>query len=193
MLGFLFGAACLVGLAGVARGGCGRHAFAGEGHGPCGYGPRGWHARHWGGEERGFGHGPHHGHHRHSGHHGHGGREGWRAPRRMMRQVFERLETSPGQEKVILDAMDGVRTAGEKFRGELGNSRQEISRALRGEHFDTAALRELFAKHDALVGELRESLIGGLSQVHEALDDRQRRELSEWVEDAGRFGFGRWA
>jgi Spy/CpxP family protein refolding chaperone len=111
----------------------------------------------------------------------------------MMRHVFERLETSPGQEKVILDAMDGVRTTGEKFRGELGNTRQEISRALRGEHFDAAALRELFAKHDALVAELRESAMAGLSQVHEALDDRQRRELSEWVEDAGRFGFGRWA
>lgn len=180
MFGFLFGAACLAGMVGVARhGGCGRH-WEHEGHergGHCGHGPRGWHGRH---------HGP-------QGRRGHGGGEGWRAPRRMMRHVFERLETSPGQEKVILDAMDGVRTTGEKFRGELGNTRQEISRAMRGEHFDGAALRALFAKHDALVAELRESAVAGLSQVHEALDDRQRRELSEWVEDAGRFGFGRWA
>jgi hypothetical protein len=111
----------------------------------------------------------------------------------MMRFVFERLDTSPGQEKVILDAMDSVRGAGEKFRGELGNTRQEVSRALRGEHFDVAALRELFTQHDALLSELRESLVGGLSQVHEALDDRQRRALSELIEDAGHFGRGRWA
>lgn len=187
MLGFLVGAACLVGLVKVARGGCG--GFAHEGFGR-------WHGG-WGGH-----HGWHRGHGRRCGG-GFGGGFGprggfeekgrWRAPRRMMRFVFERLDTSPGQEKVILDAMDSVRGAGEKFRGELGNTRQEVSRALRGEHFDVAALRELFTKHDALLAELRESLVGGLSQVHEALDDRQRRALSELIEDAGHFGRGRWA
>lgn len=181
MFGFLFGTACLVGLAVVARGGCGRYAYAGGGH--CGPGWRGGHCGHgWRsghGEERGF-----------------GDRRRWmRSPRVMLRWVFERLETSPGQEKVILGAIDQVRAAGEKFHGELANTRTELSRALRGEHFDLGSLRELFGKHDQLIHELRESLVGGLGQVHEALDDRQRRELSDLIEEAGRFGFGRgrWA
>lgn len=173
MFGFFFGTACLVGLVAVARSGCGRYEDAG------GERWHGWHGRHRRGGERDFGE-----------------RRSWmRSPRRMLRWVFERLETSPGQEKVILGAIDGVRAVGEKFRGELANVRAEIARAMRGEHFDGTSLGELFGKHDQLIHALRESLLGGLAQVHEALDDRQRRAFSELVEEAGRSGFGpgRWA
>jgi hypothetical protein len=107
-----------------------------------------------------------------------------------MRGVFERLDTSPGQEKVILDAVEKVRGAGERFRGELGETRRELARALRGEHLDIGAVRGLFEKHDGLLNGLREELLGGLSRVHEALDERQRRELAEIIEDVGRFGRG---
>lgn len=183
MLGFLFGSACLLGLAGVARHGCGGYVHAG---GPCG---EGWRARHGG---CGGGHAGWHRHH--AGGQGHGGwRERWGSPRTLLRSVFERLETSPGQEKVILDAVEKVRGAAEAFRGELGNIRSELSRAVRGEHFEATSVRELFGKHDELIKNVREELVGGLARIHEALDDRQRRELAEIIEEVGRFGRGRWA
>jgi hypothetical protein len=108
---------------------------------------------------------------RHWHHHGRGsGRWGWRG---RLRWLFERLETSPGQ-------------AFDKLRDEVGPSRAAVGRALRGEQFEGAALRELFTRHDAAMDTLRRTLQGSLAQVHEALDPRQRRELADLIEH----GFG---
>lgn len=120
---------------------------------------------------------------RHWHHHGRGGRWGWRG---RLRWLFERLETSPGQEKVIVKAAEEVFEAFDKLRDEVGPSRAAIGRALRGEQFEGAALRELFTRHDATMDTLRRTLQGSLAQVHEALDPRQRRELADLIEH----GFG---
>lgn len=118
-------------------------------------------------------------------HHSHrGGRWG----RARLRWLFERLETSPGQEKVIVKTVDEVMEAFAKVRDEVGPSRAALGRALRGEQFDGAALRELFARHDVAMDNLRRTVQGGLAQVHEALDPRQRRELADLLEHG--FGYG---
>lgn len=112
--------------------------------------------------------------------------------RRMLRGVFERLETSPGQEKVILEAADQVRTAAEKFRGEARQTRDAFSRSMSGEHFDSTVINEAFARHDALLKELRDTATAQLSRVHEALDERQRRDLADLIDGLSRGGgFGR--
>ncbi|MFP2928011.1 periplasmic heavy metal sensor [Pyxidicoccus sp. 3LG] len=118
-------------------------------------------------------------------HHGRGSRWGWRA---RLRWLFERLETSPGQEKVIVKTAEELMEAFEKVRDEAGPSRAALGRALRGEQFDGAALRELFERHDVAMDNLRRTVQGGLSQVHEALDPRQRRELADVLEHG--FGYG---
>ncbi len=118
-------------------------------------------------------------------HHGRGGRWGWRG---RLRWLFERLETSPGQEKVIVKAAEDVFEAFDKMRDEVGPSRAAVGRALRGEQFEGAALRELFTRHDAAMDNLRRTLQGSLAQVHEALDPRQRRELADLIEHG--FGYG---
>ena len=120
-----------------------------------------------------------------------GGRGRWgggygRSPRGMLRFLFERLDTSPGQEKVILEAAEGVRTAAGKLEGTFDRVRRAAARSIEGEHFDAAALRELFAEHDERIKEIREALVGGLGKVHEALDDRQRRALADLMAE----GFG---
>ena len=118
------------------------------------------------------------------------GRWSWRA---RLRWLFERLDTSPGQEKVIVQAADELTEAAEKLRGELGATRTAIAQSLRGEAFDAAALRELDARHDALIDELRKTLRGSLAKVHEAMDARQRRELADLIEHGwghGRRGYG---
>ena len=126
---------------------------------------------------------------------GRGFRDGGRGfgTRTMLRGAFERLETSPGQERVILTAVEAMQSSAEKFRGELGKTRGDFARAMRQEHFDQAQVRETFGRHDALLAELRETAIGELGKVHEALDDGQRRELADILESwGGRFngGFG---
>ncbi|MCA9646873.1 MAG: periplasmic heavy metal sensor [Polyangiaceae bacterium] len=171
MFGFLFGAACLAGLfAVIRRERWHRMAFA--------YG---------GGERWG---GPHAcGGHHHPGHHrgGFGGRFRDMA----MRRVFERLETSPGQERELQAAIGEVMDGGRKLRGQLADSRKEISAALRAEELDVERLGQLFAQHDDLLSEFRKTGVGALSRTHAALDERQRAQLADWIE-RGELPFGRW-
>jgi Spy/CpxP family protein refolding chaperone len=126
--------------------------------------------------------------------HRHGGPSRW-SWRGRMRWLFERLDTSPGQEKVIIQAADDLTEAFEKMRDEMSATRAAIARSLRGETFDAATLRELDARHDELIDNLRKTLRTSLSRVHEALDPKQRRELADllehgWSYDYHRHGYG---
>jgi Spy/CpxP family protein refolding chaperone len=126
-------------------------------------------------------------------HHHHGGRGGRWSWRGKMRWLFERLDTSPGQEKVFVKAADELTEAFEKLRDEVHSARAAIAQALRSEEFDAASVRTLYEKHDALIANLRETLRTSLAQIHESLDPRQRRELADLIEHGwghGHRGFG---
>ncbi|QRN94606.1 periplasmic heavy metal sensor [Archangium violaceum] len=118
--------------------------------------------------------------------HRHGGRWSWRG---RMRWLFERLDTSPGQEKVIVQAADDLTEAFEKMRDEMSATRAAVARSLRGEAFDSSSLRELDAKHDELIDNLRKTLRTSLSKIHEALDAKQRRELADLLEHGWGYGY----
>lgn len=123
-------------------------------------------------------------------HHRHGsGRWGWRM---RLRWLFERLETSPGQEKVIIKAAEDLMESLGGMREEFGGTRTSLAQALRGEHFDSGVLRERFAQHDVKMENVRATMLGALSQVHEALDPRQRRELADIIENGWRMGHRGW-
>ncbi len=196
MLGFILGTVCLIGFIATARG-------------RCGSGPRGWHGGHGGGcgsrACRGGGCGrdgdPGFGGHGHGGpfghHHGFGGGEQggpfWHrgGPRAFfLRALFERLDASPGQERVILAAMEELRAAAEAHRGEIEASRRDLAKAIRSPGFDEAHLGELFARHDVAIEGMRKAFVGAMAKVHEALDERQRAVLADLVE-AGPLGFAR--
>jgi Spy/CpxP family protein refolding chaperone len=111
----------------------------------------------------------------------------------MLRGLFSRLETTPGQEKVIRDAFDKVREAGREARVEWRDT-SELSSLLRAETFDRTAAEGVSGKADASFAKFRVVLLEALAQVHEALDDRQRRMLADLIESRGRgfFGGGPW-
>jgi hypothetical protein len=161
MLGFVLGAACLYLLIRTVRGG--RWAYA---HGP-------WAVRGWGGgcgravRWNGWGE-THHG--------AWGGRPGARG---MLRWLFERLETSPGQEKVVIEAAEAMRNAVQGWWGDLDRTRSDVARSIRGEVFDGAALEEAFARADGRLNTLRDVVRAQAARVHEALDARQRAELAD--------------
>ena len=86
--------------------------------------------------------------------HGHGcgyGRGRWRhgpggfGSRWLVRGLFERLGTTPGQEKAVVAAMDELREAlgGQKVEWNL--SRKDLAQALRVERFDARAQLEKLA------------------------------------------------
>ncbi|MBU8898315.1 periplasmic heavy metal sensor [Corallococcus sp. M34] len=129
-------------------------------------------------------------HHRWHSHHpfGHGDRRGfgWRL---RLRWLFERLDATPGQEKVIAQAADDVFEAFGKARTVLGDSRSTVAQAMRGEQFDGAAVRELFSRQDIALEEVRRTVQGALAQVHEALEPHQRRELADLMERGWHHGW----
>ena len=153
MWGFLVGALCLYGLARTMR--SRRWAYP--------YGPGGW------GRHGGWGRWRH---------------EGWDGPRGAggrgpLRWLFERIDTSPGQEKVIAEAAEALRSTMHGWHDDAERMRSDVARSIRGETFDSAALEEAFARAEARLGTLRETLRGQAARVHEALDPRQRAELAD--------------
>jgi uncharacterized membrane protein len=99
----------------------------------------------------------------------------------MLRWVFQRLETSPGQERVIIDAADAMRSAVQGWRGDLDRTRSDVARSIRGEVFDGTALEEAFARADGRLNTLRDVVRAQAARVHEALDARQRAELADLI------------
>jgi len=161
MFGFIIGAACLAGLVHVLRG---RHCHA---HGGWG---RGWRGHH----------------------HGHGGRWGWRDGGEgfWLRGLYSRLDTTPGQEKVIRSIIDEMRSGADDLRSQVRRSKHDLAATLRSDTVDETALGEAFARHDEALDKLRKSMIGGVLKLHDALDERQRKILAEWLESGRGFWGG---
>ncbi|MBK9259764.1 MAG: periplasmic heavy metal sensor [Polyangiaceae bacterium] len=191
MFGFFVGTACLIGLVytlrrGACHGGFGYRNYA-RFAGCGGYDTRScaWNDHDVEGER---GH-PFRSH----------GREHWQhgAPPMaffFLRRVFQALDTTPGQEKVIRAAVEELVEVMRKHRGELQKSREDIARVMRSSSFDETAMGELFARHDASLDALRKAAVGALAKTHEALDEEQRRRFADMIERAGGFGFrGGWA
>jgi Spy/CpxP family protein refolding chaperone len=170
MLGFIIGTVCLIGLIKVLRRGRGWHGRMGYGGGSCarggGYGYDGYGHRGWGG----------------------GG-----GPRWFLRSAFERLETTPGQEKAILSALDELRENKKVVREEMQATRADFARAVAGGLVDDSTLEETFARHDRLLAQLRVSFVEAVKKITEALDEKQRKQIGDLLEGGGFFGRGpRW-
>lgn len=118
------------------------------------------------------------------------GRRGFRGGgwgRWMMRRLFERLDTTPGQEKVVLEAADEAQRVMWKAREEMFRARSEYARAMRGEHFDNEAVNAAFEKQQGAVDEVKKTLKERMQAIHEALTPEQRTVLADLIE----FGPGR--
>lgn len=154
MLGFVIGTLCLVGLVKVGLGH--RHCYARYG-------------RH------------HHGHH-HRGFGGRGfGRPGGFGERAALRWLFEHLDTTHGQEKVILEAVEELRGPAHKARQELWSTAGDLSDAMKGETFDHARTADTWVRQDKALEQLRLALTTAMARVHEVLDAEQRKALAELI------------
>jgi hypothetical protein len=161
MLGIIIGAACAFGFVKMLR-------------------RRAWHARFghgYGGYEGGMG-GSYCG--------GGGGPGAFRGPfsrgghrgRWALRSFFERLDTTPGQERVILAALDEIRENRKVVRDEMKQTRADLARAIEGGLIEDTTLDDAYARHDRLVAQLRVGFTEALKKVVEALDEPQRKELA---------------
>jgi Spy/CpxP family protein refolding chaperone len=172
MLGFLIGTLCLIALVRLVRAerqgsACGRGWHGGGGlHGGGLHGGGGWPGEHREWRDH--------------------GRSGW------LRGLFERLDTSPGQEKVIRAAVEELYASTRAVRSELDQSRRDVAAAIRSGVIDETAMGELFARHDEKLREVRKTMVGALARVSEALDEGQRRQLADLLERGLGGGGGAW-
>lgn len=106
---------------------------------------------------------------------------GYRA-RDVANAAFERLDTSPGQEKAIRAALDELDSSLRELSPVLRATRSDVAGALRAETFDrdglSAALDQKLSQARSLGGVLASTL----GRVHEALDADQRRRLARMIE-----------
>ncbi len=128
-------------------------------HGRCG---RGWHGRRFAWR--------------------HGARWGGGGPRRFLGFVFDRLDTTPTQEREIGSAVDELFEKAHDLRREGRSSREDVAKLLRTESLDETILGELFARHDERLRELQKAFADALGRVHLALEPEQRERLASLVE-----------
>jgi uncharacterized membrane protein len=110
------------------------------------------------------------------GHHGRG------RGRYFFHRALDRLDTTPGQEKVIRSALHDLKQQAWDLRSEVKQTRSEIAAALRTPELDKALLDRVFAKHDEVIEKLRASVLHAAEQVHGTLDEQQRRKLADLIE-----------
>ncbi len=165
MVCMIWSAVGVVALVGLLKGARRRMYGYGCGRGGCGY-ERG--GGDWGPRRGGF-------------------RRGW-GFRGILRGLFERLETTPGQEKAIVGAIETLREAMGNAKGEMKATRKDFAEALRRGPIDEASVADIFVRHDTVISETRRKAVEALGVIHEALDDRQRLEVADLLEHGPGFG-----
>ncbi|MET0387496.1 MAG: periplasmic heavy metal sensor [Polyangiales bacterium] len=181
MFGFVFGTLCLFGLfATLRRRRMWGHAYGWGGHGFGGHG--------WG--SHGFG--------------GHGfapfaayppwarrrGRSAY-----WLRQIFEQMDTTPGQEKAIVKSIESFKEHMAVSRNELHDVRKQVAQALGGDVLDESVLSAALDRVEELIARTKLELTTALTEVHASLDGRQRKELAELISEGlvgRRFGYERF-
>lgn len=113
--------------------------------------------------------------------------------RRMMRWLFRRLDTSYGQEKVLLGASEEIERAAAELRAQLRASVEGLGGTLRGDEFDAERLADAWVRQDEAIAKLRLALSNALQQAHETLEPGQRQLVADLVQAAPRWhGRGGW-
>jgi hypothetical protein len=187
MLGFVIGSVCLLGLVRLVAGR--RHCGGGYGHrrhgcggGGCGGG--GWRGRHWGhhhgNQQQGWGGG-------YPGDSGHdsGVDDDDRQGPVFLRGLFSQLETTPGQERVIIESLKELKGAFGKAKAASRKSARDLSDALRGESLSMDSMGSVFASLDEGTDAVRNGAFSALTKIHEVLDERQRKILADLIARGG--------
>ncbi|HEY2406684.1 MAG TPA: periplasmic heavy metal sensor [Polyangiaceae bacterium] len=127
--------------------------------------------------------------HRHGCHGHHGRRFGRGRGRFLLNALLDRLDTTPGQEKVVRETVEGFVEELHGARREFRGSRVNVAQAVRGAAVDTGALQNVFEKQDQTIAHVRSAAVTAFGKIHETLDERQRKILADLIE-SGPFSHG---
>jgi len=100
-----------------------------------------------------------------------------------IRDMFEQLDTTPGQEKAILKSIEALRQQMTNGRSELDAVRKQVAQALGGDELDETILSAALERVEDLIAQTKLELMRALTEVHASLDGNQRKELAEMIAD----------
>lgn len=103
--------------------------------------------------------------------------------------ALRRLDTSPGQEKVIRTAISDAQALLGGLRDDNRAAREELAGILREEKLDEARLGAWFEGREGAWVDVKPKLVELGRQVHEVLDAEQKQRIGSWLR-AGVRGWG---
>lgn len=107
--------------------------------------------------------------------------------RSLHRWLLHKLDASPGQERILRNAFESIRTSAIDFAEGGKTSRRELAELLREPNFDNQRVNAWFVAREHEFEKVRESAVSALAEVHEVLDDRQRESLAKLIERGAYF------
>lgn len=131
-------------------------------------------------------------HHGHGYGYGHGGchRGGpFHRGRSFLYSAFERLDTTPGQEKAITAALDDFRDSARTIKNRVKDARGELADALRQDQFEPERVERVVARHSEELNQLAAVGAKTMARIHEALDPEQRKRVARWLESGPGYFF----
>ena len=103
----------------------------------------------------------------------------------MMHAALSRIDATPAQERFIVNELDKVKDRVQAAKGNLKDARGDLAAAMRGSVLDDAALGTVLGRVDAATGEARGAVLDGLRAIHGVLDDNQRAQVADMLDQGG--------
>jgi Spy/CpxP family protein refolding chaperone len=147
-----------------------RRCFRGGG---CG---GGWHHHHRHGWHGGFRGGWHEG-----GYYGRGSWGGGRG-RAGLHMALAHIDATPAQERAIVAEVDKLHERLHAARSTLKDGRADLAAAIRGENLDDASMGVVLGRVDGATAEARTAVLEALRNIHKTLDDKQRAQLADLLD-----------
>jgi len=140
----------------------------------CHRGGFGWHHHHHHGWRGGWHSGGFYGRH---GHGPWGGRH-----RAGLHMALAHIDATPAQERAIVAEVDKLSDRLRTARSTMKDGRADLAAAIRGETLDDAALGAVLGRVDGATGEARGAVLEALRNIHATLDDKQRAQLADLLD-----------
>jgi Spy/CpxP family protein refolding chaperone len=116
-------------------------------------------------------------------HHHHGWGRGRGVGRRGLYMALSHLDASPAQERAIINEVDKLHERLHSAKVNLKDGRADLAAAVRGENLDDAALGAVLGRVDTATAEARTAALEALRNIHAVLDERQRDQLANVLEN----------
>jgi len=97
--------------------------------------------------------------------------------------LFAELDTTPGQEKAIMLALDALRESKDAVRRDLTGARRELADLFAADVLDGPGLDGLVQHQQEHFARVSQLLRDFVAMVHEALNPEQRKTLARMIAD----------